>query len=122
MAFLSLRSVACSSLDCRMCRNNPDRPCKGAVSSSYFENEILKAACGAPIRVEIVDSVTGIRDPCDGTSGAPVPLVTVMLLDGNQFDTLIRDMSMQGQVGAVTEDQIRSCSLSLNKRVCSMAG
>ena len=37
---------------------NPNRRCSGNFSTKYLSGDVLKAKCGASIRVEVVDRAT----------------------------------------------------------------
>ena len=39
-----------------MCAQNPHRRCSGNFSTKYLSGDVLKAKCGASIRVEVVRS------------------------------------------------------------------
>ncbi len=44
---------------CRICAENPNRRCRGNFADKYLAGDVLKATCGAPIRVEIINRLTG---------------------------------------------------------------
>jgi len=44
---------------CRICMQNPNRRCRGNFADKYLAGDVLKATCGAPIRVEIINRTTG---------------------------------------------------------------
>ena len=44
---------------CRICMENPNRRCRGNFADKYLAGDVLKATCGAPIRVEIINRTTG---------------------------------------------------------------
>ena len=43
-----------------LCEHNPHRRCNVNFAPKYLVNDILKAKCEAPIRVEIIDRATGV--------------------------------------------------------------
>ena len=43
---------------CPLCVQNPNRRCSGNFSTKYLSGDVLKAKCGASIRVEVVDRAT----------------------------------------------------------------
>lgn len=43
-----------------LCEHNPHRRCNVNFAPKYLVNDILKAKCEAPIRVEIIDRGTGV--------------------------------------------------------------
>lgn len=45
---------------CVLCEHNPHRRCNVNFAPKYLVNDILKAKCEAPIRVEIIDRTTGV--------------------------------------------------------------
>lgn len=44
--------------ECSLCAQNPHRRCEGNFSGKYLAGDVLKAKCGASIRVEVVDRAT----------------------------------------------------------------
>ena len=54
------RSLGCLDPQCVLCEHNPHRRCNVNFAPKYLVNDILKATCVAPIRVEIIDRATGI--------------------------------------------------------------
>ena len=42
-----------------LCQHNPHRRCQVNFDKKYLVNDILKAKCNAPIRVEVIDRATG---------------------------------------------------------------
>ena len=43
-----------------LCEHNPHRRCNVNFAPKYLVNDVLKAKCDAPIRVEIIDRQTGV--------------------------------------------------------------
>lgn len=54
------RSLGCLDPQCVLCEHNPHRRCNVNFAPKYLVNDILKAKCEAPIRVEIIDRGTGV--------------------------------------------------------------
>jgi hypothetical protein len=54
------RSLGCLDPQCVLCEHNPHRRCNVNFAPKYLVNDILKAKCEAPIRVEIIDRATGV--------------------------------------------------------------
>ncbi|PNH08853.1 Ammonium transporter Rh type C [Tetrabaena socialis] len=46
-------------LECALCHHNPSRRCTVNFDRKYLVNDVLKARCGAGIRVELIDPQTG---------------------------------------------------------------
>ena len=57
---LSHRSLGCLDPQCVLCEHNPHRRCNVNFAPKYLVNDVLKAKCEAPIRVEIIDRATGV--------------------------------------------------------------
>lgn len=53
------RNQGCPDMACRICMENPNRRCRGNFADKYLAGDVLKATCGAPIRVEIINRTTG---------------------------------------------------------------
>lgn len=49
----------------------------------YLVNDVLRAKCDAPIRVEVIDRATGLPAPASSLAGCAVELA---ILDGNAYD------------------------------------
>ena len=58
-ALMSCRNQGCPDMACRICMQNPNRRCRGNFADKYLAGDVLKATCGAPIRVEIINRTTG---------------------------------------------------------------
>lgn len=54
------RSLGCLDPQCVLCEHNPHRRCNVNFAPKYLVNDILKAKCEAPIRVEVIDRSTGV--------------------------------------------------------------
>ena len=57
---LRCRSLGCLDPQCVLCEHNPHRRCNVNFAPKYLVNDVLKAKCDAPIRVEIIDRQTGV--------------------------------------------------------------
>lgn len=53
------RSQGCLEGGCELCAQNPSRRCSDNFSAKYLSGDSLLARCGAAIRVEVIDRVTG---------------------------------------------------------------
>lgn len=49
------QSTGCGETGCLLCQYNPSRLCKRNIKNKYLIDDHLKAKCGAPLRVELVD-------------------------------------------------------------------
>jgi hypothetical protein len=58
--FIMCRSLGCLDPQCVLCEHNPHRRCNVNFAPKYLVNDVLKAKCDAPIRVEIIDRQTGV--------------------------------------------------------------
>jgi len=56
---LPRRSQGCLENGCELCAQNPSRRCSDNFSGKYLSGDALLARCGAPIRLEVIDRVTG---------------------------------------------------------------
>ena len=57
------RHLGCNDTTCALCAQNPQRRCQGNFASKYLAGDVLKAKCGASIRVEIIDDLSGEAAP-----------------------------------------------------------
>ena len=46
-----------------MCRQTPHRRCRSSFARKYLSGDPVKAKCGAPIEVQVIDQVTGETVP-----------------------------------------------------------
>lgn len=53
------RSQGCLEHGCELCAQNPSRRCADNFSGKYLSGDALSARCGAPIRLEVIDRMTG---------------------------------------------------------------
>jgi hypothetical protein len=49
------RAIGCRDNDCSLCQYNPNRLCEREFGKKYLVGDVLKAKCGAPIKVEVTD-------------------------------------------------------------------
>lgn len=54
-----IRALGCLDPQCALCLHNPCRRCTVNFDRKYLVSDQLKARCGAPIRMELVDRITG---------------------------------------------------------------
>lgn len=99
-------SLGCLDPQCVLCEHNPHRRCNVNFAPKYLVNDILKAKCEAPIRVEIIDRATGVP------VGEEIPDVQLemCILDGNAYDAKCLE------AGVERDDDLDSCSLLLNNK------
>ncbi len=60
---LHSRSLGCLDLDCNLCKQTPHRRCTSTFAGKYLSGDVLKAKCGARIRLEVIDRRTGDSVP-----------------------------------------------------------
>lgn len=131
------RSLGCLDPQCVLCEHNPNRRCNVNFAPKYLVNDILKAKCEAPIRVEIIDRATGVplgedipdvqleaSAACDFAlstmhaahtywSASVTSCMQMCILDGNAYDAKCLE------AGQEREEDLDGCSLLLNNKVCS---
>lgn len=54
---------------CGMCKNTAHRRCTGEFAQKYLSGDAIKAKCGAPIFVEVIDRTTGEAASPDALGG-----------------------------------------------------
>eukprot|EP00803_Ostreobium_quekettii_P000709 evm.model.scf_1152.1 EVM.evm.TU.scf_1152.1 scf_1152:2023-9350(+) len=53
------QAQSCSDMACQLCINNPKRPCGEVIfKRKYFENDLIMAKCGGPIKIRLLDVQT----------------------------------------------------------------
>lgn len=57
--------MGCLDPRCDLCRQAPHRRCISNFAPKYLSGDNLKAKCGAPIRIEVIDQYTGETVPAD---------------------------------------------------------
>ncbi|KAL3159748.1 PSII 6.1 kDa protein [Trebouxia sp. C0009 RCD-2024] len=99
-------SLGCLDPQCVLCEHNPHRRCNVNFAPKYLVNDVLKAKCEAPIRVEIIDRATGVP------LGEDIPDVQLemCILDGNAYDAKCLE------AGQEREEDLDGCSLLLNNK------
>ncbi|KAK9831959.1 hypothetical protein WJX81_003135 [Elliptochloris bilobata] len=99
-------SLGCLDPQCVLCEHNPHRRCNVNFAPKYLVNDLLKAKCDAPIRVEIIDRATGV--PL-GEDIADLQL-EMCVLDGNSYDAKCLE------AGQERDDDLDACSLLINNK------
>lgn len=100
------QSLGCLDPQCVLCEHNPHRRCSVNFAPKYLVNDVLRAKCDAPIRVEVVDRATGIPIGND----MPELTLEMFVLDGHQYEQRLND-----SVDDHAED-IDQCALLLNNK------
>ncbi|KAL4859186.1 putative aldo-keto reductase 2 [Chlorella vulgaris] len=96
-------SLGCLDAQCVLCEHNPHRRCSVNFSPKYLVNDVLKAKCDAPIRVELIDRATGQPIQED--------LPDLMcVLDGNAYDAKVTE------AGEERDEDLEACALLLNNK------
>ncbi|GFR43381.1 hypothetical protein Agub_g4453, partial [Astrephomene gubernaculifera] len=96
------QSTGCGDQACVLCQYNPSRLCTRNVKQKYLIDDHLKAKCGAPLRVELVDE-TGA---CHTEGLAPGVQLEMHVLNGEKYKELCPDNTLLS-LGA-----IRNCIIS----------
>ncbi|CAL5229296.1 g12594 [Coccomyxa viridis] len=79
-------SLGCLDFHCELCRQTPHRRCRTTFAGKYLSGDTLKAKCGAPIRMEVVDKRTG--DPIPGHLVRDMR-IEVCILDCKAYEELM---------------------------------
>ncbi|GMH36359.1 hypothetical protein BSKO_04227 [Bryopsis sp. KO-2023] len=80
-------ALGCMEPKCDLCEANPRRRCRTNFAKKYFKGDILKAKCGGPIYVELVDSESERRVVARDMD----VMLEMCILDGNRYDQLFSD-------------------------------
>lgn len=99
-------SLGCLDAQCVLCEHNPHRRCSVNFSPKYLVNDVLKAKCDAPIRVELIDRTTGQPISDD----LPDVTLEMCVLDGNMYDTKVVE------AGEERDQDLEACALLLNNK------
>ncbi|GLC55265.1 PSII 6.1 kDa protein [Pleodorina starrii] len=95
-------STGCGDTNCQLCMYNPSRLCTRNVKQKYLIDDHLKAKCGAPLRVELVDDTGACH-----TEGLPPGVQLEMhVLNGEKYKELCPDNTL------LTVSSIKSCIIS----------
>ncbi|KAK9806750.1 hypothetical protein WJX72_001396 [[Myrmecia] bisecta] len=97
----------CLDSECPLCAQNPLRRCEGNFAQKYLAGDILKAKCGAAIRVEVIDRNT--MEPVSGEVLGKVYL-EMCILDGKAYASL-QDAGRENY-----EEDIEGCVLLTNNQ------
>ncbi|KAK9790768.1 hypothetical protein WJX73_001816 [Symbiochloris irregularis] len=100
-------SLGCLDQECSLCAQNPHRRCEGNFSGKYLAGDVLKAKCGASIRVEVVDRATA-ESVTSADALADIRL-EMAILDGKEYASL-----QDGRDN--TEEEVTKCILLTNNQ------
>eukprot|EP00884_Botryococcus_braunii_P005248 jgi/Botrbrau1/14724/Bobra.0108s0071.2 len=100
-------NLGCLDPQCVLCEHNPHRRCSVNFAPKYLVNDVLKAKCEAPIRVEVIDRATGLP------LGEDIPDVhlEMCILDGNAYDAKCLE------AGQERDEDLDACSLLSNNKM-----
>ncbi|KAG2502074.1 hypothetical protein HYH03_000567 [Edaphochlamys debaryana] len=96
------QSTGCGETGCVLCQYNPSRLCTRNVKSKYLIDDHLRAKCGAPLRVELVDD-TGA---CYMEGLPPGVQLEMHVLNGEKYKELCPEATL------LSTNIIKSCIIS----------
>jgi len=117
-------ALGCLDPQCALCQHNPNRRCVVNFDRKYLVSDLLKARCGASIRIELVDRNTGL--PID--EDISDLRLEMYILDGNLYDNKFLEGGRIIEGGTEPEEELEACALMLNKKkntpllVCGTGG
>ncbi|KAK9841626.1 hypothetical protein WJX74_008974 [Apatococcus lobatus] len=98
-------SLGCLDPRCDLCRQAPHRRCISNFAPKYLSGDNLKAKCGAPIRIEVIDQYTGETVPAEKLNDLHLE---VCILEGKSYSELT--------AGAETDKELDDCTLLTNSQ------
>eukprot|EP00775_Hariotina_reticulata_P010151 gene10151-10309_t len=113
-------ALGCRDATCSLCQFNPGRACERNFHKKYLVGDVLKARCGAAIRVELVDT-RGRRiadsafsnceyEAADGSEFLQIMELRAVLVDGAAF----KDRG--GESRQLTDEEFRACAKPRNAK------
>lgn len=81
-------NVGCNLDGCALCSNNPSRLCTRNLHALYYEDDALRARCGASIRVRAIAKSGGDKASSDEPPPRP-RLVELRLLSDDRYARLV---------------------------------
>lgn len=84
------QSTGCGDMSCVLCQYNPSRLCTRNVKQKYLIDDHLKAKCGAPLRVELVDE----QGSCHTEGLPPGVQLEMHVLNGEKYKELCPDNTL----------------------------
>jgi hypothetical protein len=103
-------AIGCRDTDCSLCQYNPNRICDRDFGKKYLVGDVLKAKCGAPIKVEVQDQQgRAFKGMLPGLH------LEAVLVDGVAY----KDRGGDGKV--LGEDELKGCFKLTNHRVSHLA-
>ena len=117
------QSSGCGDAGCGLCQFNPSRVCTRNLKQKYLIDDALRAKCGAPLRVELVDAAGRRRRLENGGSGggggggggSVLPRgarLEACVLNGERYRELCPDGVGGGAVGPLSAAALASCILA----------
>ncbi|GAX78271.1 hypothetical protein CEUSTIGMA_g5713.t1 [Chlamydomonas eustigma] len=106
-------ALGCLDPQCSLCQHNPSRRCVVNFDRKYLVHDMLKARCGASIRIELIDRNTGLPIEED----IPDLRLETYILDGNLYDNkFLEGGSRVTEGGTESVEDLEMCALLLNKK------
>ena len=117
------QSSGCGDAGCGLCQFNPSRVCTRNLKQKYLIDDALRAKCGAPLRVELVDAAGRRRRLENGGSGggggggggSVLPRgarLEACVLNGERYRELCPDGVGGGAAGPLPAAALASCILA----------
>ncbi|KAA6419351.1 MAG: nitrogen regulatory P-II [Trebouxia sp. A1-2] len=99
------RSIGCLCPDCELCKQAQHRRCTSCFGSKYLSGDALKAKCGAPIMVEIINPRTG-------------DVVSTDMISDIQLEVCVMDSRAYASLtpGMETAEELDACTLLVNSQ------
>lgn len=98
-------------LPCALCAHSTDRRCTRTFEGKYLTDVGVRARCGAPIRLELVDPSTGAvhEEALDGVE------LEMIVLDGKGYDEKFKEEAARGVVVS-SDEELNGIRLLTNNR------
>ncbi|GAX84826.1 hypothetical protein CEUSTIGMA_g12247.t1 [Chlamydomonas eustigma] len=100
------QSTGCGEGGCLLCQYNPSRLCKRNLKIKYLIDDHLRAKCGAPLRVELVDD----SGACVSEGLPQGTQLEVHVLNGEKYKELCPDNTLLSHL------HLRSCVISHHQK------
>ncbi|KAL3156040.1 PSII 6.1 kDa protein [Trebouxia sp. C0010 RCD-2024] len=99
------RSIGCLCPDCELCKQAQHRRCTSCFAPKYLSGDALKAKCGAPIVVELINPATGEVVSSDKVSDIQLE---ICVMDSRAYAALTPGME--------TAEELDACTLLVNSQ------
>ncbi|KDD73916.1 hypothetical protein H632_c1733p0, partial [Helicosporidium sp. ATCC 50920] len=81
------RHIGCTDTGCVLCSHSQQRRCNRSFAAKYLSGDSLRATCGAPIRISLVDLETNVPVSLESAGLPPNAYIRLAIVDTKRLES-----------------------------------